>query len=389
MKIVCTQSDLKTNLSSVSRVVPSRPTHPILGNVLLVADKQTQQVSLTGFDLSLGIRTSFNAEVSIGGSITLPAKLFNDIVSRLSEGEITLYKEETPPDGLDSLAVLTSASGRFQMRGIDAQNYPELPLVKEGQAVMLPVSVLMEGLKGVLFAASTEEVKQILSGVHLKCSQDGLEFAATDSHRLIVVETKWEDYETNESSPKQQIDDFAVTIPARALRELERMLSLRHQGGLVGLYFDKSQVVFELETQYLSSRKLEGAYPAYQQLLPRQFARTVTLERKRLLNSLEIVSVLADQKNNLVKFYIDSDKGQLSLSVESQDLGSAKEIISAQITGESLEIGFNIRYLLDGLKVFPTKEIQMQLNQENQPVIFTPLGGLKMTYLVMPVQVRS
>ncbi|NES82308.1 MAG: DNA polymerase III subunit beta [Moorea sp. SIO2B7] len=186
MKLVCSQSDLKTNLSLISRAVPSRPTHPVLGNVLFVADEETQRLSLTAFDLSLGIRTSFAAQVTNGGNITLPAKLLNDIVSRLREGEITLSYDEDEDEGEDSLATLTSASGRFQLRGMSPEEFPELPLIEDGKALMLPVSALTEGLKGALFAASTDETKQVLTGVHLKRTQDSLEFAATDGHVRFV-----------------------------------------------------------------------------------------------------------------------------------------------------------------------------------------------------------
>ncbi len=381
MKLVCSQSDLNTHLSLVSRAVPSRPTHPVLGNVLLVADAQKGRVSLTAFDLSLGIHTSFNAEVSEGGKITLPAKLLNDIVSRLSEGEITLSAEANKGEEESSLATLTSASGKFQIRGMSAAEFPELPKVEDGEALMLPIAVLTEGLKGCLFAASTDETKQVLTGVHLTGTPESLEFAATDGHRLAVVEAELENLEVK----IQNLEP--VTIPAKALRELERMLAMRQETDSVAFTVDEGQVVFELGDQRLTSRKLDGAYPAYQQLIPRQFSRTVTMERKRLLSSLERVAVLADQKNNLVKFTIAGDTGQLLLAVEAQDLGNARESMPAEITGESGDIAFNVKYLMDGLKALPSTDIQMQLNEGNQPVIFTPLGGVKMTYLVMPVQI--
>ncbi len=384
MKLVCSQSDLSTNLSLISRAVPSRPTHPVLGNVLFLADTQTQKVSLTAFDLSLGIRTSFGAEVEEGGTLTLPAKLLNDIVSRLPEGEISLVSEGDEMDGEDGLTTLTSASGRFRVRGMGAEEFPQLPVVEDGEALMLPVSVLSEGLGGALFAASTDETKQVLTGVHLTRSQDSLEFAATDGHRLAVVQTPLED-----SEDSIEDSEFKITIPARALRELERMFASRQSTDLVALRFDQASVVFELGDRRLTSRKLDGAYPVYQQLIPLQFSRAVTVERKRLLSSLELVAVLADQKNNIAKFSLDSTQGQLSLSVEAQDVGSARESMPAEITGESTEIAFNIKYLMDGLKAIPASEIKMQLNEGNQPVIFTPLSGIKMTYLVMPVQIRE
>ncbi len=378
MQFTCSQSDLNSHLSVVSRVVPSRPSHPVLANVLLQADAVKGQISLTGFDLSLGIRTEFAAEVAESGDVTLPAKLLNDIVSRLSDGEITLSQTEIDEEraGVN----LISNSGKFEIRGLSAVQYPALPSLEDVETLILPIAALTEGLKRVLFAASNEDTKQILTGVHLKGSLESLEFAATDSHRLAVVETILEEVEGTNI-------DFAVTIPARALRELERMISTRPEGETVTVYVSDSQIAFDCGRQRLVSRKLEGNYPAYNQLIPKVFKRTVSLERKRLISRLELVAVLADQKNHLVKFTIDGNKGELSLSVDAQDLGSAKEVMSADITGDSGEIAFNVKYLLDGLKALPSTDILMQLNDPNQPVIFSPLGGIKMTYLVMPVQI--
>lgn len=391
MKFVCSQSDLNSNLSLVSRAVPSRPTHPILANVLMIADSQKNRVSLTAFDLSLGIETSFSADVSEDGQITLPAKLLNDIVSRLPEGEITLMSEEVE-DNDSHIVALKCASGQFQVRAMDAEEFPPLPMVEEGESVQLPIIMLTEGLKGALFAASSDETKQILTGVHLTGNPDSLEFAATDGHRLSVVETTLsaqndEDNEDEAISKMPNLEGFAVTIPARALRELERMLGNHNESDAIALQVDEAQVVFQLGHQRLTVRKLDGAYPNYQMLIPKEFTRTISLERKRLLSSLERVAVLADQKNNLVKCTFNHEEGQVSLSVETQDLGSAKESMPAEVTGESGEIAFNVKYLMDGLKALPTKEIKMQLNEGNQPVIFNPLGGLQMTYLVMPVQI--
>ena len=383
MKLVCSQSDLRSHLSLVSRAVPSRPTHPVLGNVLLRADPQQGRVRLIAFDLSLGIQTSFAAQVTTGGEVTLPAKIINEIVSRLSEGEITLNYEPKEQDaaGEGALITLTSTSGRYQLRGMEAEEFPELPVIEEGTTLMLPVEVLGEGLRGALFAASADETKQILTGVHLCTTTDSLEFAATDGHRLAVVETQLE-------TDNQVGEEVAVTIPARGLRELERMLSGHKGEELVKLWFDESQVVFELGEQRLTSRRLEGAYPAYGQLIPQQFERKMSLERKRLLSGLELVAVLADANNSVVKFSLDSEKQELSLSVNAKDVGNAKESMPVEISGDSIDIAFNVKYLMDGLKSLPANEIQMHLNAPTQPVIFTPLGGVKMTYLVMPVQIR-
>ena len=389
MKLVCSQSDLNTHLSLTSRAVPSRPTHPILANVLLQADAANSQVSLTAFDLSLGIRTTFNAEVLQGGTITLPAKLLNDIVSRLPEGEIILDDEiletEDQSIGEGLTLTLTPKSGRYEVRAMGAEEFPELPVTENDKAIHLPASALIEGLGGSLFATSADETKQVLTGVHLTVKQDTLEFAATDGHRLAVVET------TNENlNDDEELDSVQVTLPNKALRELERMLAhSSKEDEPVAMYFDEGQVVFEWQNQRLTSRTLEGQYPAYRQLIPNGFERELTLDRKQLISALERIAVLADQKNNIAKLSIDSESQEITLSVETQEIGSGMESMSAQIKGDDIDIAFNIKYLMEGLKALPSAEIQMQLNNNLAPVIFSPVGGVKMTYLAMPVQLRN
>ncbi|BAY37860.1 DNA polymerase III beta subunit [Nostoc sp. NIES-2111] len=387
MKLVCAQSDLSSNLSLVNRAVPSRPTHPVLANVLLQADAETNQVSLTAFDLSLGIRTSFNADVWQGGAIALPAKLLVDITSRLPGGEITL-DDESATDGTATgeglVVTLTPKTGQYQLRAMGAEEFPELPVIEDNTAIYLTATALIEGLRGSLFATSGDETKQVLTGVHLTVKQDTLEFAATDGHRLAVVET------ANERPLEDNEQQLEVTVPARALRELERMLA--HNAASeepIALYLDQGQVVFAWQNQRLTSRTLEGQYPAYRQLIPRQFERQVTVERRQFVSTLERIAVLADQKNNIVKLTIDSANQELTLSCEAQEMGSGRESMAAEIAGEDIEIAFNVKYLMEGLKALPSSEIQMHINQNLTPVIFTPLGGVKMTYLAMPVQLRS
>ena len=382
MKLVCAQNNLNSHLSLVSRAVSSRPTHPVLANVLLNADAKTQRVSLSAFDLSLGIQTSFPAQVQESGSLTLPAKLLGDIVSRLPDGDITLDSGTEADAGL--LTTLTCASGRYQMRGMGAEEFPELPVIEDGELATLSAEALIDGLRGSLFAASADETKQVLTGVHLSLQPDGLEFAATDGHRLSVVQTIEE-----EASPDRSKSETAlnVTIPAKALQELIKMLG---QGGSsVAVQFDQGQAIFEWTDQRLTSRLLEGQYPNYRQLIPKQFSHQMTVDRRLLLGALERISVLADQKNNIVKLSLNDSNQELTLSVDAQDVGSGLETMPAQISGDSLEVAFNVKYLVDGLKAIATSEVQMQLNTATSPAILSPLGSIKMTYLVMPVQVRN
>jgi DNA polymerase-3 subunit beta len=372
MKLVCAQSDLSAKLSLLSRVVPTNPTHPVLANVLLIAE--TGRLGLAVFDLSLGMQVWMPAQVEIPGLITLPARFFNDIVSCLPNTAI-----EIDTDG--PAVTLTCGAGHYQMQGIEAEEFPALPELENVDPLILPAATLLEGLQGALFAASTDESKQILTGLYLSTQADHLEFAATDGHRLAIAV----------SSQATEARPMAVTIPAKGLRELERMLG-RHQTDLV-LRFDSTQIVFEFATvqgdERLSCRLLEGQYPAYNQLIPRQFARAITVERQLLLGGVERIAVLAARKNNIIRLKLDSVNQQLAISAEAPEFGSGEESLPAQISGENLEIAFNVKYLTDGLKAMSSHEIQLQLNSETMPVIISPLSGPKMTYLIMPIQIRS
>ncbi len=384
MKLVCSQAELSASLQLVSRAVASRPTHPVLANVLLTADAGTGRLSLTGFDLSLGIQTSLAAAVESSGAITLPAKMFGEIVSRLSaDSPITLSSDE----GSEQVD-LTSSSGTYQMRGMPAEDFPELPLVQSGEPIRLDPQVLVKGLRATLFASSSDEAKQILTGVHLGLDGHGLECAATDGHRLAVLKL-------NHALPEQGLPEAAagstvdVTVPARSLRELERLLSARQSSEPVSLFCDRGQVVFLWSDQVLTSRSLDGTYPNYRQLIPDSFSRQLQVDRRALIAALERVAVLADQHNNVVKIVSDPLAGQLLISADAQDVGSGSESLAAVVSGEAIQIAFNVRYLIDGLKAIAADQVELHCNAPTTPVILVPVGEPGFTYLVMPVQIRS
>jgi DNA polymerase III subunit beta len=249
------------------------------------------------------------------------------------------------------------------------------------EPIELEATTLLDGLQTTLFAASADESKQILTGLHLHAEGHDFEFATTDGHRLAI--TKFPD--TNVSS------EMAITIPARALRELERMVSRNPTN--VMLRYDATQVVFESLTEQgveqLSCRLLEGQYPTYNQLVPREFIRAISVERQLLINSVDRISVLAARKNNIIRLKLDPAHQRLALAAEAPEFGSGEEYLPAQITGDPLEIAFNAKYLSDGLRAMNSSEIQIQLNSETMPAVITPLAGPKMTYLIMPIQIRN
>jgi DNA polymerase III subunit beta len=230
MKFICPQNQLTTGLTQVKSAVASRPTHAILANILFVADLAHQTLNLTAFDLNLGIQISLPAQVLEAGSITLPARLLGDIVTKLPNEDVTLQVEEG-----ETMAAIACGSGKYQIHGLPVADFPELPQIDDdGQIIYLPVDNLIEGLNGSLFAASTDESKRVLTGVHVTVGENSLEFAATDGHRLSVVETL-----LNEVEELKPQSNLSVTIPSRTLRELERMLS-HHKELAIAVKFDSS-----------------------------------------------------------------------------------------------------------------------------------------------------
>ncbi|MEN9231620.1 MAG: DNA polymerase III subunit beta [Thermostichus sp. DG02_5_bins_236] len=407
LNLTCEQADLSHHLTSVGRAVASRPALPVLANVLLEADADTQRVALTAFDLNLGIRSEFDAQVEHSARTTLPAKLFSDIVSRLPSGKITLSQTQE-----DAPVTLTSAAGQYQVRGLSAEDYPTLPEVGAGdggeaaQALELHIENLLQGIGQTLFAASGDETKQVLTGVHVKLLNGDpplLEFAATDGHRLATVQTELRELhpaEVNSDGIPSELAQGGVgldlTIPARTLRELERILSNQAAARASGtesftvqLRFDRAQVQFGLDRHLLTSRLLDGQYPDYNRLIPTQFERQVTLERRPLIESLERVGVFAAQKNDIIKFQLSAATQTLHISTEAPDVGSGQESLPVQMSGPDLELAFNVRYLLDALKVFHTQQVSLDLNGATQPAIWKPIGAMRLCYLVMPVQLRA
>ncbi|MCY4084956.1 MAG: DNA polymerase III subunit beta [Cyanobacteria bacterium MAG COS1_bin_9] len=385
MKVVCSQSELNSALQLVSRAVATRPTHPVLANVLLTADAGSNRLSLTGFDLSLGIQTSLAASVETSGAITLPARLLGEIVSRLSsDSPVTLAVDDSSEQ-----VQLTSLSGSYQMRGMSADDYPDLPMVESGMTLKLQPERLVQALKGTLFASSADEAKQLLTGVHLKFNQRALEAAATDGHRLAVLNV--EDA-LQDAAVTDAVDDegFAVTLPSRSLREVERLMASWRSDEPVSLFCDRGQVVFLAADQMVTSRTLEGTYPNYGQLIPDGFTRTFGMDRRALIAALERIAVLADQHNNVVKFSSQPEDGVVQISADAQDVGSGSESLPSNLEGDAMQIAFNVRYLLDGLKAMGSDRIVLHCNAPTTPAVLrSEEASEAFTYLVMPVQIRS
>ncbi len=183
-------------------------------------------------------------------------------------------------------------------------------------------------------------------------------------------------------------DHLSVTIPTRSLREIEKLVTTQIKGEAIKLFYDKGQVVFIASNQIITTRTLEGNYPNYSQLIPDSFSKVFKFERNLLINSLERIAVLADQQSSVVKININ-DNNLASISADAQDIGNAKELLPVSFNGDQIDIAFNVRYLLEGLRVISSENILLKCNLSTTPAVLVPDDDSSFTYLVMPVQVRS
>ena len=386
MEIVCNQNEFNYAIQLVSKAVASRPTHPILANLLLTADQGINKISLTGFDLNLGIQTSFDATVKKSGSITIPSKLLSEIVNKLpNETPVSLDVDENS----DNISI-KSDRGSFNLKGIPSDDYPKLPFVESGTSLSIDPSSFLKALKLTIFASSSDDSKQLLTGVNFTFNIKSLESAATDGHRLAVVLVDNKDnFEEKEDNFEEKEDKFSVTIPTRSLREIEKLLSLSTSEDSIKLFYDKGQLVFISSNQIITTRTLEGSYPNYSQLIPDTFSKLFTFNTKKIIEALERIAVLADQQNSVVKIKLQ-ENNMASISADAQDIGSANELVPVTFDFEQFDIAFNVRYLLEGLKVISSQNVIFKCNLATTPAVLVPDDNINsFTYLVMPVQVRS
>ena len=390
MEIVCNQNEFNYAIQLVGKAVASRPTHPILANLLLTADQGTNKISLTGFDLNLGIQTSFDATVKKSGAITIPSKLLSEIVNKLpSETPVSLNVDESS----DNISI-KSDRGSFNIKGISSEDYPNLPFVESGKSLNIDPSSFLKALKLTIFASSSDESKQLLTGVNFTFNLKYLESAATDGHRLAIVLVDNKDNLSEEENLSQddnlsEEENLSVTIPTRSLREIEKLVSLSSSQNLMKLFYDKGQLVFISSNQIITTRTLEGSYPNYSQLIPNTFSKLFTFNTKQLIEVLERIAVLADQQSSVVKIKLE-ERDLALVSADAQDIGSANEMVPVSFDFDKFDIAFNVRYLLEGLKVISSQKVIFKCNLPTTPAVLVPEDNTdSFTYLVMPVQVRS
>jgi DNA polymerase-3 subunit beta len=377
MKITILQTELAKVLGISSHAVPTKPPNPILANLLLESDRNTQQLIITAFDLSFGIRAIVNCNVESSGLIAIRAKLLVEVVSQLPKSDITFELK-------DNVAVLTHSTGRCQIQTLSPNEFPALPDV-DGIPVTLPVSKLQQLLKATLFAASHDQTKQVIAGVHFKFTAANCELAATDGHRLAVARVALLAVE-----PSTDTESVEATIPYQSLRELERLLNNVSKGCDCTLSIGRTQAIFDLPDVQVTTRLLEGQYPPYSSLIPQEFQYQFTLNKQTLGSAVARVAIVAESKNHTTKFCFNLNEKYVSISAESQANGSAVESVAIEQDsdcGDNFNLGLNILYLIDSLKHISASEIIIKANRPESPVIVTPSGSsFNSMVLLMPLQ---
>jgi DNA polymerase-3 subunit beta len=376
MELTIDAKDLATVLALPNRAVPSRPSNPVMTNLLLKAEGDT--LAVTGSDLgAVTITAKTAASIAVEGEVLLPAKLLTDMVGRM-EGNLALnWDPET------SQAIIIAAPGcSYSLSGQPGEEYPLIERA-EGQQLTLEASTLAQALEATLVTVSDDESKQILCGVDLQPVADGLEVASTDGHRLSVFPVA-----------QEALEAFTpVTLPSKGLKALSGHLGKAE--GMVAVTLDNTIATFDLGDLVFTTRLLEGQYPEYRRLIPTAFAVETLINRQAWIDALSRIMVVASQKQGIIRHQWN-DQGQLVLEADVQG-SSGRELVDCEASegqGEDVlgkaknPMAFNGDYLLDGLKAFGSEQVILHTNTPTSPATITAPGSSQV-YLVMPIQIRD
>jgi DNA polymerase-3 subunit beta len=366
MKISCSRDELAQKLAVVSRGVSTRTAVQILGGVLLRAEGG--RLTLAATDMELSIRASLDAQTDGEGAVVVPARLLVELVRLLPDADVTV--EQRADEG-----VLQVSSGSFESRlnTFTAEDFPRLPETETLERHAVDRDALLETISRVGRSASRDESRPVLTGVLVRFEPGKLVMAATDSYRLSVKETGLEG----------TIPDLEAIVPARALAELGRIAQTADQ---IELGVHENQVVFGVDGTWLTTRRIDGQFPNYRQLVPESFEHEVALPREELLEVVRRIAVMAQRNSPLRLRFAE---GELAVSARTQDVGEAQESLPAAFGGEPLEIGFNAEFLRDGIESVTGETIRMRLISPLRPCVLQAEGADDFLYLIMPIRLAG
>jgi DNA polymerase-3 subunit beta len=372
MKVEVTQQLLAHGLSLVSRAVSPRSTLPVLANILLASDEGRLRLSAT--NLEMGITCWIPAKIEEEGSTTVPARTISDLVSTLPNDNIKLELDIKH----QSLTVKCGAAETV-IKGIDAQEFPPLPVVDVIDGINLNVSDFKEMIQQVAFAASADEARPVLQGVLMKVAESEVTLAATDGFRISVRKAA---LKTPAAQP------LSAIIPARALGELARIAEDGDESIHMIIPSGRGQVIFHLKNAELVSQLIEGNFPDYNAIIPHSFKTHSVVSKEAFLKSCKQAEVIARDSNYVIRLDITpqgTEPGLIKISALSEETGSSDIEVDANIDGPELAIAFNVRFLREVLEVIKAANVSIDTNANNTPALVKPVGDDNYTHVIMPM----
>lgn len=376
MKVSVLQENFSKALNTVSRTIAPKATLPILSNLLLTTDKG--RLKLASTNLETGINLWTGAKIEKEGAITIPARALTEFVASLPAGKIDLEVKE-------STLFLSSNSFKASFTGMAASEFPKIPSFSGRQVLSFESQTLPQVLSQVVFAASSDEGRPVLTGVLLKKEGKGISLVATDGYRLSIKKVA-------KASSLLKED---LLIPAKTLLEVARVSqetrSDEEEKIKVGLTKEKNQVIFLLPDVELSSRLIEGEFPDFTKIIPTSSTNKASFDKEEFLRAAKIASIFAREQANIVKLKIDpsADGGRVRVSSETPQLGTNESEIEAKVEGDSLEIAFNCRFLLDFLGNMTDEEIILETNDPLSPGVFKGGADPTFVHIIMPVRIQT
>jgi DNA polymerase-3 subunit beta len=374
MKVTVLQENLARGLSVVSRAVSPRSTLPVLSNILIATDEGRLRLSAT--NLELGITCWIAARIDEEGSTTVPSRTFSDLVSAMPSDQVQLTLDAKT----QNLHVKGGASNN-DIKCIDAQEFPPLPTPEMDSAIQLNVADFKEMIHQVAFASSTDEARPVLMGVLMHVEKDKVTMAAADGFRLSVRKAQL-------SNPVSQ--PINVIIPARALNELARVASDGEEPIYMVVPKNRGQVLFRVKDVEVVSQLIDGTFPDYQQIIPRNYKSRTLVSTATLLKACKQAEIFAREGSNVARLDIKESKGEMQpseveISATSEETGKNETIVEATVDGGSVLIAFNVKFLREALEVIKTPNVALETSASNAPGVVRPVGDDNFLHVIMPM----
>jgi DNA polymerase-3 subunit beta len=374
MKVTVLQENLARGLGIVSKAVSPRSTLPVLANVLIASDEGRLRLSAT--NLEIGITCWIPARIEEEGSTTVPARTFSDLVTTLP-GDQVLLRLDPATQTLN----VRGGSSTNDIKCIDAQEFPPMPVPDFDGAVQINVGDFREMIHQVAFAASSDEARPVLMGVLVQVDKDKLTMAAADGFRLSVRKAV---LSTPSATPVSAI------VPAQALKELARVATDGEEPIYMVLPKGRGQVVFRVKDVEVASQLIDGTFPDFQQIIPRSYKSRTLVSTSSLLKACKQAEIFAREGSNVARLNIktaqsDMQPSEVEISATSEETGKNETIVEATVDGSGLLIAFNVKFLREALEVIRTPNVALETSAPNAPGVVRPVGDDQFLHVIMPM----